>query len=177
MISLKNVFHPICTASSSFNTFLGFLRGGTPSSRGRGAQSIIWLSLSAASPSTPISAKKIHFKSVIQESPPAWTQEAYRPPCSEYSFCCPNWVPSPPSWPGWGGTLPGGTLPGYPHPGPRGYPAGRVPYLCTPVLTWPGVPCQGVPYLGTPHPDLAGYPPTGPGWVPPPPVSAPWHSG
>ena len=20
-------------------------------------------------------------------------QEAYRPPCSDYSFCCPNWVP------------------------------------------------------------------------------------
>ena len=28
-----------------------------------------------------------------QESPPAWTQEAYRPPCSKYSLCCPNWVP------------------------------------------------------------------------------------
>ena len=28
--------------------------------------------------------KKVH---------PAWTQEAYRPPCSEYSFCCPTSVP------------------------------------------------------------------------------------
>ena len=24
-----------------------------------------------------------------QESPPAWTQEAYHPPCSKYSLCCP----------------------------------------------------------------------------------------
>ena len=30
-----------------------------------------------------------------QESPPAWTQETYRPPCSK--------VPTPPSWHGWGG--------------------------------------------------------------------------
>ena len=42
-----------------------------------------------------------HFRAVLgeswlkQESPPAWTQEAYRPPCSEYSFCCPTWVPPP----------------------------------------------------------------------------------
>ena len=31
-----------------------------------------------------------------QERSPAWTQEAYRPPCREYSFCCPIWVPPPP---------------------------------------------------------------------------------
>ena len=31
-----------------------------------------------------------------QESPPAWTQEAYRPPCSEYSFCCPILADPPP---------------------------------------------------------------------------------
>ena len=44
-----------------------------------------------------------------QESPPAWTQEAYRPPCSKYSLCCPNLIPpgqgTPPShgtpWPGY----------------------------------------------------------------------------
>ena len=40
-----------------------------------------------------------------QESPPAWTQEAYRPPCSEYSFCCPILAGPPPprlDWPpGW----------------------------------------------------------------------------
>ena len=76
-----------------------------------------------------------------QESPPAWTQEAYHPPCSEYFFCCPNGVP--PSLPS------------------------RVP----PILTWlGGYPAggEGVPYLGTPWqgtpsrvPPSAGYPPTG----------------
>ena len=38
-----------------------------------------------------------------QESPPAWTQEAYHLPCSEYSFCCPILAApppqlTPPSW-------------------------------------------------------------------------------
>ena len=53
-----------------------------------------------------------------QESPPAWTQEAYRPPCSEYSFCCPDRVPPPPN------------LTGYPRGGTRTPPPGvpdRVP--------------------------------------------------
>ena len=75
-----------------------------------------------------------------QDSPPAWTQEAYRPPRSEY-FCCSNrgggdtpsllGVPQlgyphldlagvphlgyPPSGPAWG-TPPSWTLLGYPHP-------------------------------------------------------------
>ena len=43
-----------------------------------------------------------------QESPPAWTQEAYRPPCRKYSLCCfvsGGWYPHP-VW--WGG--------GCPHP-------------------------------------------------------------
>ena len=66
-------------------------------------------------------------------SPPAWTQEAYCLPCSEYSFCCPNWVPL--SWPG--GTLLGGVTWGYPT---------WVP----PVLTWWGGTLLGVPYLGAP---------------------------
>ena len=60
-----------------------------------------------------------------QESPPAWMQEAYHPLCSEYFFCCPNWVPPLLTW-------------------PRG-----VPYLGTPFLTWPGGTLLGVPYLGT----------------------------
>ena len=55
-----------------------------------------------------------------QESPPAWTQEAYRPPCSEYSFC-----------PGRGG----GYLTGYPPRGGPGAPPGGV--------TWPGTPPGG----------------------------------
>ena len=104
---------------------------------------------------------------VQQESPPAWTQEAYRPPCSEYSFCCPTWVPPPPAgypppiltW------LGGGTWPGYPPPPGQGTPPswpGRGGYL-TRVPPRPGYP---------PHPDLAGggtWPGTPPARVPPPP--------
>ena len=75
-----------------------------------------------------------------QESPPAWTQEAYRPPCSEYSFCCPTRVPPR-----------GGTWPRYP-PGGSGYPPGRGGYL---TRVPPGgdltrVPPRGVPDPGTP---------------------------
>ena len=86
---------------------------------------------------------------IKQESPPAWTQEAYHPPCSKYSLCCPNWVPPTPilTWPR-GYPAGGGTWPGYP---PR-----------VPLPSWPG----GVPDLGTPP---AGYPPSRvpPGRVPP----------
>ena len=108
-------------------------------------------------------------------------QEAYRPPCSEYSFCCPTWVPLPPAgypppiltWPG--GVPDQGTPPARVPPGqgtprqgtPRpGYPPGRVPPwldlagyppwqgtpLAWPGWTWPGYP----PGQGTPP---AGYPP------------------
>ena len=92
-----------------------------------------------------------------QESPPAWTQEAYRPPYSKYSLYCPNWV-APPSWLGRGGyPAKGGYLDYEP-----GYPPGRVPL--PPVLA------RGLPYLGTLP---AGYPPR----QGTPPVSAPWHSG
>ena len=104
-----------------------------------------------------------------QESPPAWMQEAYRPSCSEYSFCCPNWVPPPAGYPpillaGGGGTLPGGTLVGYPWQGtpPAGHPPAGYP-----------------PWQGTPQLHLAGHPPP-PSWTwqsTPPQVSAPWHSG
>ena len=74
-------------------------------------------------------------------------QEAYRPPCSEYSFCCPTWVPprggtqSPP-----GGTQSGTPPGGYPDP-PRGVPG--------------GVPGQVPPSLGgylDPPPPGGGYP-------------------
>ena len=109
-------------------------------------------------------------------------QEAYRPPCIEYSFCCPTWVPPPPCPDLAGGR--GGTWPGYP-PGrvppcpdlargeggyltrvpPSRVPPGRVP---PPVLTWlggEGLLDQGTPWQGTPP---AGYPPpVGPGRVPP----------
>ena len=37
-------------------------------------------------------------KVLREESPHTWTQEAYHPPCSEYSFCCPI-LADPPTWP------------------------------------------------------------------------------
>ena len=100
-----------------------------------------------------------------QESPPAWTQEAYRPPCSEYSFCCPTRVPPP----GGGGTWPGHPPRGVPDPGTppggstwAGYPPGG--YL-TRVPPLGGVPDPGPPGGGT----WARYPPGGYlTWVPPP---------
>ena len=84
-------------------------------------------------------------------------QEAYRPPCSEYSFCCPNWVPPL-------------TGPGKVHPPPAG--PGRVPPQLD--LAWyPPPPGQGTPpgwtWHGTLQLDLAGYPPgqgtPPPGWT------------
>ena len=123
----------------------------------------------------PICSKKNY----IQESPPAWTQEAYRPLCSKYSLCCPNWVtpprpgyppsqgtpparvPTPARVPPWGGT----PRPGYPPS--QGTPPARVPPgQGTPlarVPPWPGYPQPGYPPgQGTPRP---GYPPW-PGYPP-----------
>ena len=79
-----------------------------------------------------------HYTTIYeQESPPAWTQEAYRPSCSKYSLCCSNWVPPPPSCPGWGAG-------GYPTrvPPQQGtpLPLGRVPP--PPGWTWQGTPPQ-----------------------------------
>ena len=99
----------------------------------------------------------------------------------------------------------GGTLPGYPPVLTwLGGPCWGVPYLGPPILTWLGSTLlggtlPGYPLAGYPRPDLAGYAPQldlagyPPGvcpmefWVmlqsimaygyPPPPVSAPWHSG
>ena len=139
-----------------------------------------------------------------QESPPAWTQEAYRLPCSEYSFCCPTWVPPILTWPGgypargvpylgnplaeYSPSWPRGTLPGYPWQGTL---PGRVP----------PTPGQGTPQQGTPrclpHGILGNVAKHYGIWVPPrclphgilgnvakhygiwvpPQVSAPWHSG
>ena len=76
-----------------------------------------------------------------QESPPAWTQEAYRPLCSKYSLCCPNWVP------------PGG-VPGTPPSTPPVPPLGGTRYP-------PGYPPGGVPggVSGTPPGGVPGPPP------------------
>ena len=71
---------------------------------------------------------------VTQESPPAWTQEAYRPPCSEYSFCCPTRVPPPGGYRTW-------------VPPPGGYPDLGTPPMDrqTPVKT---VPSRRTTYAG-----------------------------
>ena len=97
-----------------------------------------------------------------QESPPAWTQEAYRLPCSEYSFCCPTRVPPR-----------GGTWPGYP-PGGSGYPRGVPDWVPPWVPPWgylTGYPPRGGTWPGYPPPGgvqvppggwyLTGYPPEG----------------
>ena len=124
-----------------------------------------------------------------QESPPVWTQEAYRPPhsCSkcllfqgaggtpDLGWGTPptwTWDGVPPTWTWDGVPPPPGPGMGYPLPGPgMGYP---------PTWTWDGVP----PYLdlgwGTPPSDRTRVPPlpsdrtgvppcqTGPGYPPTP---------
>ena len=90
-----------------------------------------------------------------QESPPAWTQEAYRLPCSDYSFCCPILADPPPptgwTWPSPPPAGPDPPLPAGPDPPP---PTGWTwPHLASwtwlplpagpdppPGWTWP--PCQ-----------------------------------
>ena len=83
-----------------------------------------------------------------QESPPAWTQEAYCLSCSKYFLCCPNWVPP------WQGIPLARVPPPDRVPPQTGYPPSRVPpQQGTPpsrVSPWPGYP-----------------PPAGPGRVPP----------
>ena len=113
------------------------------------------------------------------ESPPAWTQEAYRPLCSKYSLCCPNWVPPggyPVRYPPGGYPDPPGGVPsqvpprgGVPGP-PRGYPV-RYPRGGTRSGTPGGVPRPPPPGGGT----RSGTPPGGypvrypPGGYPDPP--------
>ena len=80
-------------------------------------------------------------------------QEAYRPPCSEYSFCCPNWVLPRPDLAWGGGITPGpGQDGGVPCQGEGTLPGGQdrgAGYPPSSVRLW----------QGTLHPDLAGYPP------------------
>ena len=107
-----------------------------------------------------LDTSKVLSNHLSQESPPAWTQEAYRPPCSEYSVVLPGYPP------------PGGYLTRAP-PGGSGYPPGG--YL-TRVPPWGGsrYPPGGVPDPGTP-PGGSGYPPGGGYLTGYPPAS--WHSG
>ena len=73
-----------------------------------------------------------------QDSPPAWTQEAYRSPCIKYSTCCPILGGGGEDWgtphPDMAGVPPSPDLVGYPSPVLTwlGYPL--------PILTWPGYP-------------------------------------
>ena len=69
-------------------------------------------------------------------------QEAYRPPCSDYSFCCPNWVP-----PRQGTPLPGYPPAGYPPP-PRLDLAGYHPPVSAPWHS--GKCCKALWDMGTP---------------------------
>ena len=99
-----------------------------------------------------------------QDSPPAWTQEAYRPLRGKHMLCYPRWG---------GGTYPGGGGGTYPGGG-RGYLpwwGGGVPTLVGGRGTYPG---GGVPTLVgggyLPHPDLrVGTPPDLRVGTPPPP--------
>ena len=110
-------------------------------------------------------AVKIHQFYAEQESPPAWTQEAYRPPCSKYSLHVvltgyPPRVPTPPGQgtpparvtPPGQGTPPRLDLAGYPPP-PRH--SGK----CCKALWDTGTPpwhsgkcCKALWDMGTPPP-------------------------
>ena len=83
-----------------------------------------------------------------QESPPAWTQEAYRPPRSKYTPCCFSWGYPPTSWPGtciWGVPpilLTGDGVPPPSWPG-KGYPLFWPGMGVSPILTCKGdTPCR-----------------------------------
>ena len=105
--------------------------------------------------------KNLVWQQIKQESPPAWTKEAYCPPRSKSSLCPRSGgVPRPRSW-------------GYPIPGPGGYP---VPGLgCTPSQVRGGVShpdlVRGVPRVPPSRPGM-GYPSPlprpGMGYLPPP---------
>ena len=86
-------------------------------------------------------------KKVQQESFPAWTQEAYRPPPSKYTLCCSvSWgVPHP--VPNGGGGLP-------PSSSAWGYP---IQSCLRSAQLWPG----WSTYLSG---DWMGYPPIGDWW-------------
>ena len=116
-----------------------------------------------------------------QDSPPAWTQEAYRPPRSEYSFCCPNGgYPILGPDPDRGYLIPGldrgGGTPSQVQTGGtpalvRGTwaPPQSGPGQGTPIWTWPGYPPSGPSQGNLPHLDLPRVPPIGT-WLGYPPI-------
>ena len=106
-----------------------------------------------------------------QESPPAWTQEAYRPRRIKYSICFPKW--GTPSRSNWGRGIQGGVPPGrgFPQPGLMGGTQGRVPppaRVPPGQVRWgylrqgtPGQAQQGVPEVGMPWQVCQGVPKVG----------------
>ena len=122
-----------------------------------------------------------------QESPPTRTQEAYCPPCSKYSLCCPILAESPPP-PGW--TWPHPPLPAGPD-NPPGWTWPPPPPLAGPdpprlelspppaSWTWPPTIWTWPPLLTGPDPpppaESADWPPPPAGWTwSPPAESADW---
>ena len=122
-----------------------------------------------------------------QESPPAWTQEAYRPPCSKYSLCCSIFADPPPLPAGLDPPLPAGPDPPPcqldltppPAAGPDPPTPGSWTWPTPPPQTWPTPPPMADPPLPPTDPPLplADPPlppadrPLPPGWPTPPP---PW---
>ena len=89
----------------------------------------------------------------VQQSPPAWIHEAYRPQRIKYSISCPILGDTIPGW----GTADLATVP---PPPPR---SGRIPPSRPgrgnlPIQTWPWYP-PNPDLAGIPPPDLAGVPP------------------
>ena len=121
---------------------------------------------------------KIHTKIIFkQESPPAWTQEAYRPPHSKCLLCCSVWggVPHPRV----GVPQPGVDGGGVP-PSRVGVPSQVLMVGGTPARSWwwrgttgtTGTPLPSRPssggYPGTPSPSRPGWgSPSGIGYPPP----------
>ena len=110
-----------------------------------------------------------------QESPPAWTQEAYRLPCSKCSLCCSKGGTPSQVWGGLPHPMVGGTP--LPHPRSKGVPHPRVgvphPRSRDPIPGWRGVPSHvlmwSVPWVPPPsRPSQGGTPGTTPssppGW-------------
>ena len=130
-----------------------------------------------------------------QESPPAWTQEAYRPPCRKCSLCCsPNGGYPIQSWQGgyliqsWPGGYPIQSWPGgYPiQSWVRGYPSpcsdlgpdldGGLPQVFSPPGPGMGLlpPCPDLGW-GTPSVQTWDGSWSGMGYPPPPQVWTDWN--
>ena len=132
--------------------------------------------------------RNVHFKhysnpnsNCKQESPPAWTQEAYRPLCSDYSFCCPILADPPPPPPAGPDPPPAaGPDPPWLDLNP---PPGSWTWPPPGSLTWPPQQLDLTPPAGPDSPPATGPdppPPAGPEpppgswtWAPPPPPAGP----